>query len=113
MHVAPQATRTSPTVDMKILVIAADGNEACLPAIQQTLDYLGTPYSVYIAAKTPGGLTPDRLSNGEHGYYQGIILTTGQLVYATDASSVSALTPQEWADLRSYEARLGIREVNW
>src|SRR5262245_26647735 len=61
-------------VDLKILVIAADGNEAALPAIQQALDYLGTPYTVYRAAATPGGLTADKLASGCHGYYQGVIL---------------------------------------
>src|SRR4051794_3827764 len=36
-------------VDLKLLVIAADGNEADLPAIRQALDYLGEPYTVYVA----------------------------------------------------------------
>jgi len=72
---------SQPTIDLKVLVIAADGKEADLPAIQQTLDYLGTPYTVYQAAQTPGGLTPDLLANGCHGFYQGIILTDGELVY--------------------------------
>ncbi len=58
----------SPTIDLKILVLSADGNEVDLPAIKQALDYLGTPYTVYIASQTPNGLTPDKLSNGCHGY---------------------------------------------
>src|SRR5437667_12800842 len=101
----------APTIDMKILVIAADGNEANLPAIKQALDYLGTPYTVYMATQTPGGLTPDKLSAGSHGYYQGIILTNGQLLYHNGSRYVSAFTPQEWTSLRAYEAQLGIREL--
>src|SRR6266487_5526463 len=40
----------SPTIDLRVLVIASDGNEADLPAIKQALDYLGTPYTVYFAS---------------------------------------------------------------
>ena len=60
------------TIDLKVLVVAADGNEVDLPAITQALNYLGIPYNVYVATQTPNGLTPDRLANGCHGYYQGI-----------------------------------------
>jgi hypothetical protein len=103
----------TPTIDLKILVIAADGNEADLPAIEQALDYLGTPYSVYIAAQTPNGLTPDKLANGCHGYYQGIILTDGELSYYNGSSYVSALSQQEWTNLWSYQATIGVRMVSW
>ncbi len=102
-----------PTIDMKILVIAADGNEASLPAIQQALDYLGTPYTVYVATQTPGGLTSDKLGAGSHGYYQGIILTSGQLLYHNGSCYISAFTAQEWTNLRAYEAQMGIRELSW
>jgi hypothetical protein len=98
---------------MKILVIAADGNEANLPAIKQALDYLGTPYTVYMATQTRGGLTPDKLGTGSHGYYQGIILTNGQLLYHNGSCYVSAFTQQEWTNLRTYESQLGIRELSW
>src|SRR5579883_3091221 len=85
-----------PTLDLKVLVIAADGTEADLPAIEQTLNYLGTPYTLYQAVNTPNGLTPDKLANGCHGYYQGIILTDGVLSYFNGSSYVSALSQQEW-----------------
>jgi hypothetical protein len=104
---------SSPTVDLKMLVLASDGTESDLPAIQQALDYLGTPYTVYIASQHPNGLTADTLSNGCHGYYQGVILTNGLLVYNNGSSYVSALSQQEWTNLWSYEANLGIRELSW
>jgi hypothetical protein len=107
-------TCPSPTVDLKVLVLASDGTEADLPAIQQALDYLGTPYTVYIASQHPNGLTADTLSNGGcHGYYQSVILTNGQLVYYNGSSYVSALSQQEWTNLWSYQASLGIRELSW
>lgn len=102
-----------PTIDLKILVIAADGSEADLPAIKQALDYLGTPYTVYVATQTPNGLTPAKLANGCHGYYQGVILTDGELSYYNGSNYVSALSQQEWTNLWSYQATMGVRVVSW
>jgi hypothetical protein len=107
------ASCPSPTIDLKVLVLASDGNETDLPAIRQALDYLGTPYTVYVASRTPNGLTPDKLGNGCHGYYQGIILTNGLLVYHNGTNYVSALSQQEWNNLWSYEANQGVRELSW
>ena len=106
-------TCSAPTIDAKVLVIAADGKEADLPAIQQALDDLGTPYTVYTAASTPNGLTPDKLSSGCHGYYQGVILTDGDLSYNNGTSWVSALSSQEWTNLWTYESTMKVREISW
>ena len=99
---------------MRLLVIAATGDEAVLPAIRETLDYLGTPYDVHIAAQS-GELTAAMLSDGAcFGYYQGIILTTGELGYFNSAGAWgSALTPAEWTTLRQYQASFKIRQATW
>src|SRR5438094_935039 len=99
--------------DLRVLVIAADGSEADLPAIRQTLDYLGTPYTIYVAAQNPGGLTADRLSNGCHSNYQAVIQTTGDLGYMNGTVWTSALTPTEVNTLRAYEAMFKVRSVTW
>jgi hypothetical protein len=112
-NAASATSSTSTALDLRVLVIATDGTESDLPAIQQTLDYLGTPYTVYLAARTPNGLTPDKLSSGTHGYYQGIILTNGDLAYYNGTAWVSALSQQEWANLWTYEATMGVRELSW
>ncbi len=109
-----RSTRRIPLViDMNILVISANVEEVALPAIKQALDYLGTPYTIYIASEMPEGLTPEKLRTGYHGHYQGIILTNGQLAYHNGSEYVSALTPREWKTLRAYEAQLGVRELSW
>lgn len=110
---AASATLPCP-VQMRLLVIAADGNEAVLPAIRDTLDYVGTPYDVHIAA-TPGELTAAMLSDGAClGYYQGIMLTTAELGFVDGGGAWgSALTPAEWATLRAYQANFKIRQVSW
>ena len=107
-------TQTSPDpVDLKILVIASDGTEADLAAIRQALDYLGEPYTVYVAAQTPGGLTPDTLYSGNHAYYQGVILTTGDLGYNNNGVWQSALSSTEWQNLWTFEGTFGIRQLSW
>lgn len=100
------------SIDMKLLVIAADGNETDYPYIRATLDQLGIPYDVLLAAND--ALTPERLSDGaDHGYYQGIILVTGGLIYYDSAAQnwPSALDTTEWNTLWAYEAAFGVRQV--
>jgi hypothetical protein len=72
MHLGAQSGTPPCGVAMRVLVISADGNEVDLPAIQQALEYIGTPYVTYVATEHPEGLTADRLSTGCHGAYQGI-----------------------------------------
>jgi hypothetical protein len=102
------------TLDARVLVLSADGNEPSLGAIRQTLDYLGTPYVTWIAAQRPGELTTAQLSAGTRGFYQGVILTTGELGYSPDGVSfVSALSAPEWTALRTYERTFSVRELSW
>lgn len=101
-----------PTLDAKLLVLSAQGTEADLAAIRQALDYLSTPYTLWIAAKRPGQLTASALADGKHGFYLGVILTTASLA-ASASSSTSALTAAEWTALYNYEASFAVRQVNW
>ncbi|MBK9714185.1 MAG: hypothetical protein IPO81_23200 [Kouleothrix sp.] len=117
---APQpvvaATRIpTPTIDLKLLLIAADGSEAALPAIRQSLDYLGAPYTVWVATQRPNQLTAAALSSGDHGFYQGVILTTGSVSYSPDGGATwqSALSQPEWQALWDYEAAFGVRQATW
>jgi hypothetical protein len=91
-------------IDLKLLVLSADGQESVLPAIRQTLEYLGTPYDLFVAStRTP--LTASELSNGCAGRYQGIILTTGELG--------GILAPDEFGVLEAYEALNRVRRLVW
>ena len=101
-------------VAMRLLVIAADGREAVLPAIRETLDYLGTPYDLHVAS-LPDSLTPAMLSDGGcFGRYQGIMLTNAELGYVNaDGSWGSALSSTEWETLRQYEALFKVRRASW
>jgi len=102
----------SATLDSKVLVISADGNEPVLGAIRQALEYEGVPYTLYVARQMPGGFTPSRLSDGNlHGYYQGIVLTTGALAYFDGTNWSSGFTSAEWQTLWDYEAKYRVRSI--
>ena len=96
---------------MKVLLIAADGEETDYPALKAFLDQLGIPYDTLIG--TQRQLTWDMLSDGaSHGYYQGIILTTGNLGYdAGGGNWQSAFDGNEWFALWDYEAKFGVRQM--
>lgn len=98
-------------IDLKILVISADGSESDYLAITTFLKQIGIPYDTLIA--TQKTLTRDMLwDGGVHGYYQGIILTTGNLAYdAGGGNWMSAFDDEEWRTLWEYESIFGIRQV--
>lgn len=111
-----EARRADPLacgVDLKLLVLSADGNEAVLPAITRTLDYLGTPYTLQIVSQHPGGISDSFLKSGCRGFYQGIIQTTASLAYWNGTSWGPALTPAETDSLIRYAAEFGVRQANW
>jgi regulation of enolase protein 1 (concanavalin A-like superfamily) len=100
-------------LEMRVLVVSADGKEAGLPAITQTLEYLGTPYTIYIATETPGGLGPELLREGCHANFQAVILATGDVGYFKAGAWTSALTPDEFAALQAFEAEFRVRRATW
>jgi hypothetical protein len=95
----------TPTIDLRLLVVnnaAANSGAgyADFPAIQQILNYVGTPYDVVdVTAAAP------TLSDGAcHGYYQGVIFA-----YGGDYYNISA-----WqTTLIPYEQTFNVRQVNW
>ena len=101
---------TSATLDARILILSADGTEPVLGAIRQAADYIGIPYTLYVASRTPGGFTPSMLSDGDqHAFFQGIVLTTGSLAYFTGTSWTSAFSLAEWQTLWDYQAKYRVR----
>jgi hypothetical protein len=105
------AAITNPTIDMKLLVIAGDGLETDYLYVRSYLDQLGIPYDVLVASTTP--LTANMLFSGTHGYYQGIILITSNLLWFNPGTNQweSAFTSAEWSTLWQYERDFGVRQV--
>jgi Bacterial Ig-like domain (group 2)/Abnormal spindle-like microcephaly-assoc'd, ASPM-SPD-2-Hydin len=90
-------------LDMQVLVVTSAKSEADFPAITQALDYLGTPYTVLDISTTGNTIPSGSLSNGCHGYFQGVIFTFGSNRY--NISNIS--------DLDTYENQFNVRQLNW
>ncbi len=95
------------TVDARVLVITAKGDNSGFAAIQATLQYLGTPFDVLNASTGPA-LTAGLLASGTHGRYNGIFLDVGDL----SVGGSSAFTDAEWTALTTYEVEFGVRRVS-
>ncbi|HKQ98943.1 MAG TPA: hypothetical protein VJV75_13795 [Candidatus Polarisedimenticolia bacterium] len=101
---------TTATIDAKLLVISGDGTEPVLGAIRQAADYLGIPYTLYVASRSPGGFTPTLLSDGAgHAYYQGVVMTTGSLAWFDGTNWTSGFNATEWQTLWDYQAKYRVR----
>ena len=114
------------SVEMKVLVISADGSPtspSSYQAITSILDQIGVPYDKMVltgANKTALQMVAGALSDGVgHGKYQGIILENGDLPYLESTCPApysspcypSALTAAQWAMLRQYQFDFGVRSA--
>lgn len=115
--------QTSRPLDMKLLVLSADGAEPSFDATKNLLNHLGVPYEAVVLRSQA---LPVLAANGK-GNYQGIILSTGNLTYYNGSAWVSALTAADWTAIDAYmkdykvrlasvytfpEARFGLRYLS-
>ena len=100
-------TTVTRPLDLKLLVLTGDGTEPSFAAMKYFLDYIGTPYDAVIA-KTAGlpALTDAAASKG---YYQGIILVTGNLSINDNGIWRSALSATDWTRLDTYVRDFKVR----
>jgi hypothetical protein len=98
-------------VALRQLIIATDPDDFQLPAWQQILDRIGTPYDILFARREALGtgrlVRPDGV-----GRYNAMLLTSGALLYPDDVGRyVSALDPAEWEALWDYQRTFQVRQV--
>jgi len=95
------------TVDLRVLVISTGmpSEDLGLDLIDDVLDKIGIPFDVLDSRRET--LVPEKLSTGNHGFYNGIIVTDSQL-YISDG--VVGFTPDEWLILHTYERNFSVRE---
>jgi hypothetical protein len=109
------SSTTATAVDMRLLVIAADGTEVVLPGIISTLKHLGIPHDVLIARDQvlDASVLCSSVGLGQ-GRYQSVLLTTGSLGFQNMSGAYeSALTWEEWNLLWSYEAKYRVRQATF
>lgn len=104
------AAETLTSINMKLLVISADGNEPSFAAIRSVLDQINVPYEVLIATQKSLDSVPlsDELGKG---HYQGVILATGNLGYQSPSGWQSALTAAQWQKLWTYQSTFKVRQA--
>ena len=92
-------------VDMKLLVLSADGTEPSFEATKSFLDYMAIPYDAVILKTTP----LPALNDASKGFYQGIVLSTGNLALFNGTTWGSALTVGQWALIDNYMTGYSVR----
>jgi len=96
-------------VNMKLLVLSADGSEPGFAAMKYFLDYLGLPYDAIILKNTPLPVLKDSI----RGFYQGILLATGGLGFNNNGVWASALDTAGWTAIDDYMRNYGVRLVSY
>ncbi len=99
-------------VDLKVLLISADGAESSFEAWMAALDREGVPYDVVIANTAPPIAASTLTKAADHGRYQAVVLATGGLVHCSLQGCATALAPAEWTALDTYQAKFKVRRVS-
>jgi len=112
---ASQAASPGQRVDMKVLLLAANGNEPSYDAWKSQLKREGVPFDTFVANDRHAAginLTSDLLSDGStRAKYQAVVLATGGLRDCSVSPCVSTLSQTEWDTLNAYEKTFGIRQL--
>ena len=105
--------------DMKLLIVAVDGTEPQYAALKFFVETLGIPYQTAFTldtTRTPPVQKPlPALTDGNKGFFQGIILTNGNTGYCGPAAPqcMSGLTEVQWALLENYARDFGVRVASY
>ncbi len=119
----PVRVAPSQRVDLKVLLLSADGTQPGLGAWKAALEREGVPYDViqiYTGqTRTAPTLTDATFADygANHAKYQAVIVETGDLGHFVNnpggtTSFLSALSDAEWATLAKFERSFGIRRLS-
>ena len=98
-------------IELKVLLIGADGNEPAFGDWQSLLTREGVPFTAMVA-KDAGQLTAATFSDRPgHALYQAVVLSNDGLYYWNGSAYVSALSPESWAALQAFESQFRVRQV--
>ncbi len=113
---APSAASAAQRIDMKVLLLGASGSEPSFLGWQAELRREGVPFDQLIATPGHAPITAATLSQTAAGgvaeaRYQAVIVAVGQLPRCEEGGCVSALAPEEWAALSSFEQTFHVRQL--
>jgi hypothetical protein len=121
MGASPANVLPGQRIDMKVLLMSADGTDSDFGAWKAELAREGVPYDTFVAynGQTKAAtLTDATLADytNHHAKYDAVIQTNGDLVHAVGSgasiSYLSAFTDAEWATLAKFERTFGIRQLS-
>ncbi len=105
------ADAATPSLDLRVLVVAADGSEPAIAAWTAQLKAEGVPFDLLVAANE-APITAARLVNGPNSArYQAVVMASADLVACGAAGCASTTTPEELAVLADFERAFGVRRV--
>ena len=98
-------------IELKVLLVGADGSEPAFGDWQDLLTREGVPFTA-IVARDAGPLTAATFSDRPgHALYQAVVLTNDSLLFWNGSAYVSALAPESWAALQAFETQFRVRQV--
>ncbi len=110
--VEPASSQTATTVDLRVLLVSADGSEPALDAWRSRLISEGVPYDLITTVTAPP-ITPDTLvTEPGHARYQAVVLATPELTWFDGTAWVSSVAPEELEALHDFEETYRIRQVD-
>jgi hypothetical protein len=100
-------------IDLKLLVLSADGHEPTFAWWKQALRDSGVPYDTLVATQAADITAATLRAGTDHGRYDAIVLADGALAYSPAPGTwASALSADEWSTLADYEREFGVRELD-
>ena len=113
MAYAAVAPQPGQRIDLKVLLLSADGKEATFGAWKAALAREGVPYEAKIAnAEAPFTDATFADYSANRAKYQAVVLSTGDLVHPVGGLFLSALSDAEWTALAKFQLTFGIRQLS-
>ncbi len=104
-------------IDMKVLLLSADGREPDFAAWKTLLAREGVPFDTIVGTRDPD-ITSAKLAVGERARYQGVVVASadgttagGRPVSWESGSGVIAFSEAEWTALKNFERRFAVRHL--
>jgi hypothetical protein len=115
--IGASAATAAQRIDMKVLLLGASGGEPSFQAWQAQLRREGVPFDQLIAAPGHTPITAATLSQTlaggiDEAKYQAVIVAVGGLPRCDEGGCASALAPEEWAAVASFEQTFHVRQLS-
>lgn len=116
LSLASASAGAAQRIDMKVLLLGATGNEPSFTAWQAQLQREGVPFDAIVARPGHTPITASTLSTTladgtQEAKYQAVIVATGGLLTCSTTPCTSALSPDEWTALQTFEQTFHVRQL--